>query len=306
MICNSGTEKSAAIFNIMRFSVHDGPGIRTVVFFKGCPLSCWWCHNPESQNFQPDVLYSVDRCRLCGACAEHCPHHAIVRTEDRMELTEDCARCGTCVDFCASDARTVAGRQMTVAQILAEVGRDTVFFDESGGGVTFSGGEPLCQPEALEALLSACRERRIHTAIETCGAAPRETLLRLCGMADLVLYDVKLIDERRHREFTGAPNRNILENLRALAASHRNVVARVPVVPGINDRAEDTRALIGFVSSFLLARIDLMPYHRAGTEKYRRLGREYRLAETPTPDAAQLAALAAGLSSAGTPVKIAV
>ena len=306
MICKRRPEISANIFNIMRFSVHDGPGIRSVVFFKGCPLSCWWCHNPESQNFEPDVLYSPERCRLCGACAEHCPHQAIVRDEDRMVTGEDCARCGSCVEYCAAEARAVAGRRMTVGQILADVERDTVFFDESGGGVTFSGGEPLSQPEALEALLKACRERRIHSAIETCGAAPRETLVRLCELADLVLYDVKLIDEARHRKFTGAPNRNILENLAALAAGHGNVVARVPVVPGVNDSAEDVRGLVELFAGFPLMRIDLMPYHRAGTEKYRRLGREYRLADTPAPGIAELAGEAVELGRTGIPVKIAV
>ena len=298
MIRNSQT---AVIFNIMRFAVHDGPGIRTAVFFKGCPLSCWWCHNPESQSFQPDVLYSADRCRLCEACAQACPQHAIVRDGDRMSTTGDCARCGTCLDFCGADARAIAGHTMTVPEILSEIERDTVFFDESGGGVTFTGGEPLAQPAALETLLHACRDRRIHTAVETCGAASRETLLRLCGLADLVLYDVKLADSERHRQFTGAPNTNILANLTALARSHSEVIVRVPVVPGVNDRDEDVRGIAEVLSGLPVRRVELMPYHRTGAEKYRRLGREYKLSETLPPSTAEVARLAAQIQAAGVP-----
>ena len=235
MIPDSQCGPSGIIFHIMRFSVHDGPGIRTAVFFKGCPLSCWWCHNPESQNTGPDVLYFADRCSLCGDCMAACPHHAIAQAGDRMVVTGDCRLCGTCVDACGAEARSVAGQTMTAAQILARIERDVVFFDESGGGVTFTGGEPLGQPELLEALLRGCRERRIHTAIETCGAAPRDTLLRSAALADLVLYDVKLVDDARHRQYTGAGNRNILENLRALVAARPHVVVRIPVVPGVND-----------------------------------------------------------------------
>jgi pyruvate formate lyase activating enzyme len=209
------------------------------------------------------------------------------------------------VDFCSADARALAGRTMTVAGVLAEIERDVIFFDESGGGVTFTGGEPLSQPATLEALLGACRERRIHTAIETCGAAPRETVLRLCGLADLVLFDVKLVNAGRHREYTGAPNRNILENLAALAREHRDVVVRVPLVPGINDGTDDIRALSELLGQLPVRRVDLLPYHRAGSEKYRRLGREYRLPDTQTPAPAHVAALAAQLEAAGVPVKVA-
>ncbi|HTS64509.1 MAG TPA: glycyl-radical enzyme activating protein [Candidatus Acidoferrales bacterium] len=295
----------ATILNIIRFAVHDGPGIRTAVFFKGCPLSCWWCHNPESQGFAPEVLYTPDLCRMCGACAAACPHGAIVPREGRMETTAACARCGTCREFCPAEARTIAGREMTASEILAQIERDIVFFDESGGGVTFTGGEPLAQPVALEALLRACREHRIHSAIETCGASGRDSLLRLCGLADLVLFDLKLAGEERHRFYTGATNRNILENLSALAAAHPHVIVRVPVVPGVNDGAEETAGMCALLRKMTVRSVDLLPYHRTGAHKYPRLCREYRLPDTLPPDAAEMARLAASMQAAGIPARVA-
>ena len=305
MLPDGHSEASGVILHIMRFSVHDGPGIRTAVFFKGCPLACWWCHNPESQNLEPEVLYSADRCRLCGDCAAACPHGAIERTAARMTVTGDCRLCATCVDACGAEARSVAGRTMTVTEIVTEIERDVVFFDESGGGVTFTGGEPLGQPELLEALLHACRERRIHTTIETCGAATRETVLRLGGLADLILYDLKILDPSRHRQYTGASNRHILENLEALVTAGRPVTVRLPVVPGINDGPADVRAACDYLAKLNLTRVDLLPYHRAGAEKYRRLGREYRLVQTAPPTDAAMAAMAAEMEAVGIPVRIA-
>jgi pyruvate formate lyase activating enzyme len=305
VLSNDKTEVSGAIFHIMRFSVHDGPGIRTAVFFKGCPLACWWCHNPESQSFEPEVLYSPDRCRLCGDCAAACPHGAIERTRGGMTVNGDCRQCATCVDACGAEARSVAGRTMTVTEIVAEIERDAVFFDESGGGVTFTGGEPFVQPELLEGLLVRCRERRIHTTIETCGAAARESMLRIGGLADLILYDLKMLDQGRHRQYTGAPNRNILDNLEALVAAGRPVTVRIPVVPGVNDRAADVRAACDYLAKLRLTRVELLPYHGAGTEKYRRLGREYRMEGTATPAHAAMLAIAAEMEAAGIPVKIA-
>ena len=222
-----------------------------------------------------------------------------------MVTTDACVRCAACVDFCGADARAVAGRTMSAGEILDAIERDTVFFDESGGGVTFTGGEPLAQPAPLEALLLACRERRIHTAIETCGAAPRDTLLRLCALADLILFDIKMTDPARHRTFTGASNHRILENLEALAHAHPNVVVRIPVIPGINDRPEDLRGLHRLLLHLPVRRVDLLPYHRTGSEKYSRLGREYRLPDTMPPTPGHLSRLAAQMEAAGVPVQIA-
>jgi pyruvate formate lyase activating enzyme len=305
LLSNGNSEASGVIFHIMRFSVHDGPGIRTAVFFKGCPLACWWCHNPESQQAAPELLYSAGACRLCGDCAAACPHGAIERTAAGMTVNGNCQLCAACVDVCGAEARSVAGRTMTVTGILTEIERDVLFFDESGGGVTFTGGEPFGQPELLEALLRACRERRIHTTIETCGAAARETVLRIAALADLVLYDLKLLDPARHRQYTGAPNRNILENLQALVAAGRPVIVRIPVVPGINDGATDVSAACAYLAKLHLTRVDLLPYHRAGAGKYPRLGREYRLERTPPPEDAAMAAIAAHMKAVGIPVRIA-
>jgi pyruvate formate lyase activating enzyme len=292
------------IFHIMRFSLHDGPGIRTAVFFKGCPLSCWWCHNPESQNPEPEVLYSAEGCRLCGDCVAVCPHEAIERTGERMTVNDNCRLCAACVDACGVEARSVAGRTMTVTEIVAEVERDLVFFDESGGGVTFTGGEPFAQPELLEALLHACRAHRIHTTIETCGAVARENMLRIAGLADLILYDLKILDAARHRMYTGAGNRTILENLEGLVAAGRPVTVRIPIVPGVNDDPAGVRAACDYLSKLRVTRVDLLPYHAAGAEKYRRLGREYRMQQTKAPTGAAMAAVAAQMAAAGIPVKI--
>ena len=197
---------------------------------------------------------------------------------------------------------------MTAAAILEEIERDRVFFEESGGGVTFTGGEPFAQPELLEALLHACRERRIHTAVETCGAAARDSVLRIGGLADLILYDLKILDPGRHALYTGAPNRNILDNLQALVAAGRPVTVRIPVVPGVNDGAADVRAACDYLAKLAklrLTRVELLPYHRAGTEKYRRLGREYAMEPTTAPAHAAMLGIAAEMEAAGIPVKIA-
>ena len=283
---------SGVIFNILRFSLHDGPGIRTTVFLKGCPLRCWWCHNPESQSFEPEVMYYQERCRQCGDCVDACPHGALSRADGVIAVSEDCEACGTCVDVCRTNARMLAGRRMTVPQVIAEIEKDVIFFDESGGGVTFSGGEPLAQPQFLEALLRACRERRIHTAIDTCGFAQRDLLLRLSALADVVLYDLKLVDTARHIDCTGVSNQPILENLKALADAHRTVIVRYPVIPGINDADEQLHLATELLAQLGLRRLDLLPYHSTGAEKYRRLRMSYALPDVATPPAARIEEIA--------------
>src|ERR1035438_6473142 len=199
-------EVSACIFNIMRFATHDGEGIRTTIFFKGCPLSCWWCHNPESQSFLPERLYFEERCRHCLDCAGVCPQHAIRDINGLVSTSDACDCCGQCAEACMAEARQIAGKRYTVEDLIAEVEKDVVFFDDSGGGVTLSGGEPLSQPVFVDAFLRACGERGIRTVIESCGFARPETFLTTALLAGQILFDLKLVDPEKHRLHTGVPN----------------------------------------------------------------------------------------------------
>ena len=295
----SGGKCSGVVFNIMRFALHDGPGIRTTVFLKGCPLSCWWCHNPESQDFTPSPMYFANRCRLCYDCVAACSNGAIRLVDGKPATSTDCTRCGDCVEACVAGARQLAGQRITVAEVFEECERDVVLFDESGGGVTVSGGEPLSQPDFTEALLAGCRERRIHTALDTCGFADRAVALRVSRYADVVLYDLKLLDSAAHRKYTGVPNETILANLAALTEAGRNLIVRVPLIPGVNDHAENLKALADFVWRLGLRRIDLLPYHKIGMDKYGRLEREHLLAGVEPLPAAEVSRIARDLASRG-------
>ena len=299
-----GSGSVGLVLNIMRFSVHDGPGIRTTVFLKGCPLDCAWCHNPESQGFRPTLLYFEERCRLCGDCRAACPNGAIAVEGRIRTLREVCRGCGMCVEACAAGAREIAGRRMTLAEVLAEVGKDTVFFDESGGGVTLSGGEPLAQPRFSEALLAACRGRGIHTVLDTCGFAARETLLRVAAQADLVLYDLKMLDSARHAAQTGVSNIQILGNLEALMETGCDVVARFPLIPTVNDDPAEVAGLAAWLARAGLKRLDVLPYHRIGRDKYRRLGASYKLEGLWEPSAAEVEAIAGRFRREGLAVKV--
>jgi pyruvate formate lyase activating enzyme len=294
------------VFDIKRFSIHDGPGIRTTVFFKGCPLHCGWCHNPESQAFGPELLIRDNRCIHCGACQAACDQAAIIGDGDALiTLPERCTLCGACVQVCYAEAREIVGRQMTVAKVMAEVERDLTFYDESGGGVTFSGGEPLIQPKFLLALLQACKAKGLHTALDTCGLAPWETLESIRPYVDLFLYDLKLVDEVKHRQFTGVSNAIILTNLRALSQRRHRIVIRVPFVPGINDDRENILQIGTFAASLPhLEGVDLLPYHAAAVDKYERLNRRYELSSTRPPSNESLLEAASLLASFGLRVKI--
>jgi pyruvate formate lyase activating enzyme len=275
---------NGTIFRVERFAIHDGPGIRTTVFLKGCPLACAWCHSPESQSLAPEFMPRADRCIRCGACAGACPHDAI-RFVDTPALARpaECDLCGSCAQACPSGARELVGRTVSVDDVLDVVEKDRIFYDQSGGGVTFSGGEPLMQPAFLSEAVARCRERHIHVAVDTSGYGDQAALLRIAGQADLFLFDVKILDEARHLAFTGVSNRPILDNLRVLAARHQAVIVRFPLVPGVNDDDDNVAALGRLAASLGLPRVDLLPYHRAGTAKYHRLNREYRLADTQPP-----------------------
>jgi pyruvate formate lyase activating enzyme len=273
------------VFDIKRFSIHDGPGIRTTVFFKGCPLSCWWCHNPESQASGQERVFHERRCIRCGACVGVCQQGAITLEVDGITVDgERCTLCGACADICYAEAHEMVGREMTLAQVMDEIERDVAFYDESGGGVTLSGGEPLSQSGFLLALLRACKQAEIHTVLDTCGFASWDVLDRIRAHVDLFLYDLKVMDEARHRQFTGVSNGPILNNLQSLSLEGHDIVLRVPVIPGFNDDEDNIRELGIFVAALPLRhRVDLLPYHHSAADKYARLSRVYGLGEIRPP-----------------------
>lgn len=294
------------VFDIMRFSTHDGPGIRTTVFLKGCPLACAWCHNPESQSIQPELMLRPNLCIRCGACIEACPEGAIY-AEDGLILTdiERCILCTACSEACYAEARELVGREMSVAEVAAEVARDIPVYEESGGGVTFSGGEALMQRDFLSALLAECKRRGIHTALDTSGYAPWATLESVRGLVDLFLFDLKAVDGSLHRRLTGVSNELVLGNLRRLCQLGHAVILRVPLVPGLNDGAAELRAAAELAASLPgVLRVDVLPYHRAGAEKYHRLQRPYELAEIQPPGAEQIERAAAILRESGLRVQV--
>jgi pyruvate formate lyase activating enzyme len=278
------------IFDIKRFSIHDGPGIRTTVFLKGCPLACRWCHNPESQVPEIERMFRPDRCVRCGACLTACTVGAISQNGQSFRIDDDkCTLCGACAEACYAEAREMVGRRIEVSVLMHEIEQDIVFYDQSGGGVTISGGEPLMQPHFLRDLLKACRKAEIHTALDTCGFAAWETLDAIRQYVDLFLYDLKPMDDRQHREFTGVSNQPILRNLLSLSQLGHDIILRIPVIPGITDGDKNIQRLAAFVAKLpRLQGIDLLPYHGIAADKYKRLGKEYTMRDIHPPTRAEL------------------
>ena len=296
---------SGMVFNIQRYSIHDGPGIRTTAFLKGCPLACAWCHNPESLRPMPEVVFRAERCLKCGWCVKACPRAAI--SLDSSGWRRDASRCdgcGACATVCPSEAVEVIGRRMTVAEVLAEVEKDRIFYSESGGGITVSGGEPLAQPDFLAGLLSACRQKGLHTVVDTSGCAPWATFERILPDTCLFLYDLKHLDDDVHQRWTGVSNVQILDNLAHLAETGAAIEVRMPVVPGMNDSDEHLDRLGRRVAGLGLKRLHLLPYHRTAIGKYERFGYQYRLPETAEPTAERLAEIVARLEKLGLTVTI--
>ena len=261
------------IFDIKRYAIHDGPGIRTTVFLKGCPLKCLWCHNPEGIAREREFMWWKEKCIACRDCQNACTKGAISLSDDSLLLDPlKCDLCGACVDVCHSQALKLVGKKMTVAQAIKEIEKDMVFYDESGGGVTFSGGEPLMQPYFLHSLLKACKELGIHTTVDTCGYANPKVLLKISKHVDLFLYDLKMINDEKHIKFTGVSNKLILENLKKLSEKRQKIIMRFPLIPGVNDDEKDILELGMFVSSLKIVReLSILPYHKAGFEKLKRM-----------------------------------
>ncbi|HEY3354446.1 MAG TPA: glycyl-radical enzyme activating protein [Polyangia bacterium] len=281
------------LFDVQHYAVHDGPGIRTLVFLKGCPLRCVWCCNPESHSAAPQLRHRATLCRGCRRCAGACPAGAITRAGERVRL--DRARCpadcgAPCVDACVESALGVVGERAAAASVIARVAADLPFYRNSGGGLTVSGGEPFAQPAYLRELLRDARGRGIHTAVETCGQAAPDDVLAAEPLVDLFLFDLKLVDARRHRELTGAGNERILANLRLLAArAPARVVVRVPLVPGLTDGAADLAAAADLVAALGLREVHLQPYHPLGRDKYAALGMTCAFATAAASDPAAAA-----------------
>lgn len=301
------------VFDIQRFSVHDGPGIRTTVFLKGCSLRCFWCHNPEGLRMTPEVRFLPERCLACGACVAACEHDGQhLDASGRSFARERCVACGACVEACVTEALTLAGRQMTAAAVLAEALRDRVFYETSGGGVTLSGGEPALQPAFAREILALSKGEGLHTAIETCGNVPWENLDALLPFTDLVMMDLKQMDAEQHRAATGAGNERILANARRLAQTARPLIFRTPVVPGVNDTAAAIAAIAGFIAELAADRNragradiawELLPFHRLAGDKYRSLGLEYRARDLNPPPKDVMHALAETARASGVTVR---
>jgi len=273
---------TGVVFSIERYALQDGPGIRTLVFLKGCPLNCKWCANPESQIFTPQILYFRNKCASCGRCVELCPNDAI-QFDDEFGLftnPDKCTLCGICVDGCYYGAREMSGEDMEVREVLDVIERDRMYYDMTGGGVTISGGEPLLQSGFVRELTRECGERGIHTAIETTLYSSKETIKRAIEFIDLVFVDVKHFDSQVHEQFTGVRNERIFENIVMIDGLGKQFIIRVPFIPGFNDDDNTQRAIYKWAARLVnLKWIEILPYHRLGMGKYQGLGRSYPMGD---------------------------
>lgn len=274
------------VFNIQKFCINDGPGIRTTVFLKGCPLHCAWCHNPESQKTEPEIMYAAEKCILCGACVKACPQGChVIEGEKHVFHRDLCIGCGKCAEACMPEALECMGEKMTTESVLEEVMKDKAFYDTSGGGMTLSGGEPMQQFAFSLELLKLAKEKGLHTCMETCGAARKEDMLTVAQYVDIFLYDYKLWDAEKHKEYTGVTNEKLLENLFALDESGAKSILRCPIIPTVNDTPAHFSAIAQTAERLKnVLEIHIEPYHPLGVGKAERLARDYSLGHLSMPE----------------------
>ncbi|WP_066644703.1 glycyl-radical enzyme activating protein [Christensenella timonensis] len=287
-------EIKGTVFDLQRYSIHDGSGIRTIVFLKGCPLRCRWCANPESQKKEREMMISHKKCIACGTCQAVCDKDAISVGADGIAYRkEKCDYCGACIANCRAQGLKIAGREMSVQEIIDEITKDEIFYITSGGGLTVSGGEPLSQHEFLLKLLKSAQERGIHTAIETCGVCAPEVFREVLKYVDLLLMDLKHTDNEKHKEWTGGSNEAILKNWEWAAKNKKHIICRIPVIPGFNDTEKEIKDIAKFISGIGIREMHLLPYHNLGESKYIALGMEYSMHDVKKPEDDAMQALRA-------------
>lgn len=303
---NEIESKKGIIFDIKRYAIHDGPGIRTTAFFKGCPLRCLWCCNPESYKTTTEIIYTESRCIHCGSCQMVCPNNAIKISKNKLEIIrENCSGCGICAFECPANALELSGKPYSVKELLAEVEKDSTFYHKSEGGITVSGGECTMQPEFLLSFLKKCKENYFHVTLDTCGFVEWNIFKKIIEYVDLVLYDVKITNEENHIKYTGKSNKLILENLKKLSKKGIPIIIRIPLIPGFNDSEKEMSTIADMVSKLKnIQEVNILPYHRLGESKHTRLGNEYKMKDIKPPNNACLEKVKSFFINRGMKIKI--